>query len=98
MPSADQASFGQISDGDIRDLARVLRTFLLKLYVGLDNPDFNLVIDSAPIGEEQAEYYQWHIRIIPRITEAAGFEIGSGIFINTALPEETAPFLRDLKV
>jgi UDPglucose--hexose-1-phosphate uridylyltransferase len=42
--------------------------------------------------------YRWHIRIIPRLTETAGFEIGSGIFINPALPEDTARFIRDLKV
>jgi UDPglucose--hexose-1-phosphate uridylyltransferase len=98
MPRENQASFGQTSAEDIESLAPVLRTTLLKLYRGLDNPDFNLVIDSAPIGEEHDHLYRWHIRIMPRITEAAGFEIGSGVYINTALPEETARFMRDLKV
>jgi UDPglucose--hexose-1-phosphate uridylyltransferase len=98
MPREDQSSFSEISPEDILKLAAVLRTTLLKLYRGLNNPDFNLVIDSAPVGEEHADFYQWHIRIIPRIIEVAGFEIGSGIYINTALPEETAQFIRDLKV
>jgi len=98
MPKTNQASFSQASEEDIQHLAQVLRITLLKLYRGLDNPDFNLVIDSAPVGEERADFYQWHLRIIPRISEAAGFEIGSGIFINTALPEETARFMRDLRV
>jgi len=31
------------------------------------------------------------------LTEVAGFEIGTGIYINTALPEETAQFMRELK-
>lgn len=97
-PKQNQASFGQSATEDIQALASVLRITLLKLYHGLDNPDFNLVVDSAPVGEERADFYQWHIRIIPRIAEAAGFEIGSGIYINTALPEETAQFMRDLKV
>jgi UDPglucose--hexose-1-phosphate uridylyltransferase len=98
MPRGDQASFGQASAEDLQNLAPVLRTTLLKLYRGLENPDFNMVIDSAPVGEEHAYLYRWHIRIIPRITEAAGFEIGSGVYINTALPEETARFMRELKV
>jgi UDPglucose--hexose-1-phosphate uridylyltransferase len=98
MPKSSQASFAQASSEDVRQLAHVLRITLLKLYRGLDNPDFNLVIDSAPVGEERADFYQWHARIIPRITEAAGFEIGSGIYINPALPEETAQFMRDLRV
>jgi UDPglucose--hexose-1-phosphate uridylyltransferase len=98
MSREGQASFGQTSIEDIQNLAPVLRTTLLKLYRGLDNPDFNLVIDSAPVGEEHTHLYRWHIRIIPRIAEAAGFEIGSGVYINTALPEETARFMHDLKV
>jgi len=98
MPTDCQASFGQACEDDFPYLAQVLRTTLLKLYQGLDNPDFNMVIDSAPVGEEHAEIYQWHIRIIPRITQTAGFEIGSGIYINTTLPEATAKFMRELKV
>ncbi len=96
IPRAKQASFGEASEDDIYHLARVLRTSLLKLYRGLDNPDYNLVINSAPVGEEHTDYYQWHLRIIPRIVQPAGFEVGSGIYINPALPEETAKFIRDL--
>jgi UDPglucose--hexose-1-phosphate uridylyltransferase len=98
MPRANQASFREVTKKDLRQLAPVLRKTLLKIYRGLENPDFNLVIDSSPVGEEQADFYQWHIRIIPRVSEAAGFEIGSGIFINTALPEETASYMRDITV
>ena len=98
MPKKNQASFSQVSENDVQHLAEVLRKTLLKLHIGLDNPDFNLVIDSAPIGEERADFYQWHMRIIPRITEVAGFEIGSGIYINNALPEETAQFIRDVQI
>lgn len=98
MPKANQASFSQASQEDCEHLAGVLRMTLLKLYHGLGDPDFNLVIDSAPVGEERADFYQWHMRILPRVSEVAGFEIGSGMYINTALPEETARFIRDLKV
>lgn len=98
MPRLHQNNFGQASEEDLQNLARVLRTTVLKLYKGLDNPDFNLVIDSAPLGEERTDFYQWHLRIIPRIVQPAGFEIGSGIYINPALPEETAKFMRDLQI
>jgi UDPglucose--hexose-1-phosphate uridylyltransferase len=66
--------------------------------LGLNDPDFNYVIDTAPVGEGNKNYYLWHLRIIPRLAEVAGFEIGSGIYINTALPEETAQFTRELDV
>ncbi|MBE9501328.1 MAG: galactose-1-phosphate uridylyltransferase [Chloroflexi bacterium] len=98
VPKAHQACFGNASAEDLEDLAHVLRITLLKLYRGLNNPDFNYVIDTAPAGDENKDYYLWHLRIIPRLTEMAGFEIGSGIYINTALPEETAKFVRELKV
>jgi len=98
VPRTYQTGFGNVSSEDISSLANVLRTTLLKLYRGLNDPDFNLIIDTAPIGDENKDYYLWHIRIVPRLTEVAGFEIGSGVNINTALPEETAQFMRELKV
>jgi len=97
VPRIHQACFGNASAEDLADLARVLRITLLKLYRGLNNPDFNYVIDTTPVGDENKNYFLWHLRIIPRLTEVAGFEIGSGININTALPEETAQFMREQK-
>jgi UDPglucose--hexose-1-phosphate uridylyltransferase len=97
LPMTCQASFSNVSTEDLNSLAGVLRTTLLKLYRGLNNPDYNFIIDGAPIGDENRDYYPWHMRIIPRLTEVAGFEIGTGIYINTALPEETAQFMREYK-
>jgi len=97
LPKMYRACFGNASTEELRELAHVLRIILLKLYRGLNNPDFNYVVDSALAGGECSDYYLWHLRIIPRLTERAGFEIGSGIYINTALPEETAQFMRDIK-
>jgi UDPglucose--hexose-1-phosphate uridylyltransferase len=98
VPKMYQASFSNASKEDLLELAHVLRITLLKLYRGLNNPDFNYVIDTAPKGDENRDYYLWHLRIIPRLAEVAGFEIGTGIYINTAIPEETAQFMRELKV
>jgi UDPglucose--hexose-1-phosphate uridylyltransferase len=99
VPKVHRASsFGKALQEDLEDLACVLRVNLLKLYHGLGNPDFNYVIDTAPVGDENKNYFLWHLRIIPRLSEIAGFEIGSGIYINTALSEETARFMREVKV
>jgi UDPglucose--hexose-1-phosphate uridylyltransferase len=98
VPRTYQASFCNVSPEDLNSLAPILRTTLLKFYRGLNDPDFNFIIDTAPIGDENKDYYLWHIRIIPRLTEVTGFEIGTGININTSLPEETARFMRDFKV
>jgi len=98
LPRKQQACFGDVSQEDLGGLAHVLRVVLLKFQRGLNNPDLNYVIDSAKIGDEKEHYYMWHIRIVPRLTEMAGFEIGSGMYINTAVPEETAQFMRNLDV
>jgi len=97
VPKRHNSSFGHISDHAIPDLANVLRTVLWKLYYGLGNPEFNYIVHSAPIEDEDKEYYIWHIQILPRLTLQAGFELGSGMYINVALPEETAAFMRDCK-
>ncbi|HDK81822.1 MAG TPA: galactose-1-phosphate uridylyltransferase, partial [Nitrospirae bacterium] len=43
-------------------------------------------------------FFHWYISIVPRISTAAGFEMGSGMFINPALPEESAQFLRSVEI
>jgi UDPglucose--hexose-1-phosphate uridylyltransferase len=95
LPRRQQATLDVLKDDQLRPLAEILKTVLLKLYVGLDNPDFNLTIDMAPRGDEDKEYFMWHIRIVPRLTTRAGFEMGSGMSINTVFPEEAAAFLRE---
>lgn len=97
FPRRHAASFDEITEPETRDLAKHLKTVLSKLYRGLDNPDFNYTIRSIPVREKGVEYFHWYISVIPRINQPAGFELGSGIFINVSLPEDGAKFLRDLK-
>jgi len=85
VPKAHCASFGLYPTEDT----------LLCLYRELDNPAFNYMIDTSTTEYEEDPYYHWHIRIVPRITLVAGFEMGSGIYINTALPEQTASRMRE---
>jgi UDPglucose--hexose-1-phosphate uridylyltransferase len=93
-PKRHRPSFGQITLEECRALAIVLKTILARLATALNDPDYNFVIHTAPLGDEDKEYYLWHIQVLPRLTTVAGFEIGSGMRINIAKPEETARFLR----
>jgi UDPglucose--hexose-1-phosphate uridylyltransferase len=93
-PRRHTASYGDVSTAEINELARVLRTTLAKLYHGLGNPDFNFSIRSAPAESVGVKYFHWYVSVIPRLTRVAGFELGSGMFINTVLPEAAAEFLR----
>ena len=98
FPLRHMASFGDISEMEIIDLARVLRTLLAKLYVGLENPDLNFTVRSGPAEYAGARHFHWYVSVIPRLTRVAGFELGSGMFINTVLPEAAAEFLRKVAV
>jgi UDPglucose--hexose-1-phosphate uridylyltransferase len=98
FPRRHMPSFDEISDKEIVDLAFTIKTFLSKLYHGLGDPDFNLSIRSIPTNDKNTEYFHWYVAIIPRVSRAAGFEMGSGMFINTMLPEVSAEFLREIKV
>jgi UDPglucose--hexose-1-phosphate uridylyltransferase len=97
-PRRHMASFGFITDQEIADLAQVLRTVLAKLYFGLRNPDFNFTIRTAPDECAGVKYYHWYLSVIPRLTRVAGFELGSGMFINIVLPEAAAEFLRKVEI
>jgi UDPglucose--hexose-1-phosphate uridylyltransferase len=96
VPRHHCASFLDISTEELQDLARVLREVLRKIYFGLNDPDYNYIIRSAPEHEHRPAYLHWYVSVIPRVTRTAGFELGSGMFINTTLPEESARFLREV--
>lgn len=98
IPRRHASSFGYIDDVEMGALANILRLTLAKLYIGLNDPDLNYTIRSVPVKEDGKEYFHWYLTIVPRITQPAGFELGSGIFINASLPEESAEFLRQVKV
>jgi len=97
FPKRHCATFSSITEEEVNDLARHLKTILRKFYAGLEDPDFNYVIRSENPKECKSEYFHWYISIVPRITQTAGFELGSGMFINTSIPEESAEFLRKIK-
>ncbi|HEX9657070.1 MAG TPA: galactose-1-phosphate uridylyltransferase [Bacteroidota bacterium] len=92
------SSFGNITDEEAADFARILQIVLKKMYVGLGNPDFNYDIHTSPLADEDKHYYLWHMQILPKLITPAGFELGSGMSINTALPEETAEFMRGIQL
>jgi UDPglucose--hexose-1-phosphate uridylyltransferase len=94
VPKHHRATFGAVDEDELDDLAVQLRSLLSRLWRLLDDPDYNYVIDTAPQHLAAVPFYHWHLRILPRLTTPAGFEIGSGIGINVVLPEDAARALR----
>jgi UDPglucose--hexose-1-phosphate uridylyltransferase len=98
MPRQHRVSFLFSQKKELADLSQILHNVLRRLYLGLRDPSYNLVIRSAPAKEISKDYLHWYVAIVPRLSSAAGFELGSGMFINPALPEESAAFLREVEI
>jgi UDPglucose--hexose-1-phosphate uridylyltransferase len=96
LPRRHESNYLNATAHELADLGGLMRTVLRKLYVGLRDPDHNYVIRSAPLHDLGPEYLHWYVTIVPRVTRSAGFELGSGMFINVALPETSAAFLREV--
>ncbi|MCK4302054.1 MAG: galactose-1-phosphate uridylyltransferase, partial [candidate division Zixibacteria bacterium] len=96
LPKAHQSSYLELSDSEVMVLAQAIKDSLARLKVALNDPPFNYILHTRPISREHHEYYHWHIEIIPKLTRVAGFEWGSGFYINPTPPEESAAFLRKI--
>ncbi len=81
-----------------KDLAALLQDTLRRIDRALSFPPYNFVIHTSPFKEEINDYYHWHVEIMPKLTNVAGFEWGSGFYINPTPPEEATRFLREMKV
>jgi len=95
VPKRHYTDFGEINEREIADLSQALKKILLAYYDRLDNPDYNYIIHSCSRQKRETPYLHWYLRIRPRITTPAGFEIGSGVHINPSLPENDARILKE---
>lgn len=96
LPRRHVARFDQLDRQGMAQLADALRSTLQRLDRVLENPAFNYVIHTAPSGNAAAaRVYHWHVEIMPKLTKVAGFEWGSGFYINPTPPEHAAEQLRD---
>jgi UDPglucose--hexose-1-phosphate uridylyltransferase len=94
LPKAHEPSFETLSDGSIKFLASALKKTLGKIKGALEDPPFNFMVHTTPGGSKDRDAYHWHIEIIPQLTQVAGFELGTGFYVNPTPPEEAARTLR----
>jgi UDPglucose--hexose-1-phosphate uridylyltransferase len=95
LPKRHESHFEQTDDDTLHNLAWALRSTLRKIDKVLEHPPFNFIVHSAPLQENHLPHYHWHIEVIPKLTKVAGFEWGTGFYINPTPPEESAKFLRE---
>ncbi len=95
MPKKHQAAFENSTPEEIKDLASILKNVLSRINITLNNPSYNYIMHTAPFDESKSESFHWHIEIMPKLTKIAGFEWGTGFYINPVPPEQSAKFLRE---
>lgn len=96
MPKKHQSDFNSVGSKkeSVNNLGIILRDSMNKLKLTLNDPPYNYIIHTSPINGHEREDYHWHIEIMPKLIEVAGFEWGSGFYINPVAPEIAA---RNLK-
>jgi UDPglucose--hexose-1-phosphate uridylyltransferase len=98
LPKKHQASFEEIKKEEIPSLAAILLETLQRLAKALNNPPYNYILHTSPVDNNCTEEYHWHIEIMPKLTRVAGFEWGTGFYINPTTPEDAAAYLKEIAI
>jgi UDPglucose--hexose-1-phosphate uridylyltransferase len=98
LPKRHGAYFEESQKPQFEMLARMLSDCLRRIDRVLTKPAYNFILHTSPLHEKTGDFYHWHIELIPKLTQVAGFEWGTGFYINPVTPEEAATFLRQTAV
>jgi UDPglucose--hexose-1-phosphate uridylyltransferase len=98
LPKKHFSHYETINDDHILHLAITIKTVLQKINIALQSPAYNFVIHTAPMQEKPMNDYHWHLELMPKLTNVAGFEWGTGFYINHTSPEEAARYLKEITV
>lgn len=108
IPRHHSHDFALESDDNLASLARHMKEVLLRMRKALNDPPYNLVFHTAPAYQLQTrrvgywatieQDWHWHIEVLPRLTKQAGFEWGTGFYINPTPPEDAARFMRETEI
>jgi len=103
MPRRHHPDYHSMTAPELHSLAECMKTTLTRLSKALNQPQYNYILHTGPVRWARRGYwatldydFHWHIEIMPRLTRIAGFEWGSGFYINPTLPEEAAKYLREI--
>ncbi|MBO8159261.1 DUF4931 domain-containing protein [Thermosyntropha sp.] len=95
IPTRHAEHFGEISDEELMSLSEITANFLQEMVRCLNDPSYNIIINSAPINCAYNAGYHWYIEIIPRLIINSGVEITTGIYMNPVAPEIAAAMFRE---
>src|SRR5205085_5436257 len=95
LPKVHDSHFEDLQKGEATNLSKIMKNMMARIKTVLDDPPFNYIIHISPLKDQPLPYYHWHIEVIPKLTKIAGFEWGTGFYINPTAPEEAAQFLKE---
>jgi UDPglucose--hexose-1-phosphate uridylyltransferase len=98
LPKRHAARYEEAPRHEYESLARVLKSLLQRMDRALEYPAYNLIVHTAPFVDDVMDVFHWHLEVIPKLTRVAGFEWGTGFYINPTPPEEAAKVLRSVRV
>lgn len=104
LPKRHSPDYYTVEHEEMLLLSDAIIAIMRKLAVALNNPQYNFVLHTGPVRWARMGYwvtldvdYHWHIEIMPKLTHVAGFEWGTGFYINPTIPEEAAKYLREVE-
>ncbi len=105
LPKRHHPDYDSMGRDEIFAFADAMKVTLAKLTKALNGPHYNYMLHTGPVRWRRRGYwatiehdFHWHIEIIPRLTNTAGFEWGTGFYINPTIPEDAAKFLQETQV
>ena len=98
IPKKHISSFEDTDESIFEPMAEALSIVLKKINKLLGSPPYNYMLHSSPFDKNVNEFYHWHFEIIPKLTRVAGFEWGTGFYINPTPPEQAAQHLSESDV
>ena len=103
LPKRHSCDFETMTKKEIKGYSKIFQLTMTKLAKTLGDFPYNIILHTAPFRRRKKkgywetieQDYHWHIEIMPRLTQVAGFEWGSGFYINPTPPEEACKYLKE---
>lgn len=95
VPAGSPVPFTQLDGSVVQCLAKVLQTVLRAILSEHPGAAYNLMLHATPFSQLEEPWFRWRLEICPRLARLAGFELATGMFLNTVPPEHAAASLRE---
>ncbi len=98
MPRRHQSSYIDQDDASLSALTDIFSESLRRLDACIPGVPYNFVLHTQPLRSQPLDHYHWHFEIVPKLTSIAGFEWGTGFYINPMPPEDTCKYMREVEL